>query len=109
MSNSSNINLGGISLVFVRHGETEFNVEKRYMGHLDSPLSKKGIAQVAAVPFAAVKEFIRKLELRLPLIVFNGAGIVCFNVPANVCFCYKERELWAHSKAVQKGARWSRS
>ena len=56
MSNSSNINLGGISLVFVRHGETEFNVEKRYMGHLDSPLSKQGIAQVATVAARLCKE-----------------------------------------------------
>jgi probable phosphoglycerate mutase len=37
------------TLIFVRHGETESNVEKRYMGHLDTPLSERGITQVAAV------------------------------------------------------------
>ncbi|MCK5247472.1 histidine phosphatase family protein, partial [Candidatus Bipolaricaulota bacterium] len=36
-------------LIFVRHGETESNAEQRYMGHLDSPLSERGLAQVAAV------------------------------------------------------------
>lgn len=49
MSHSSHIDTSGISLVFVRHAETKSNAEKRYMGHLDSPLSERGIAQVAAV------------------------------------------------------------
>lgn len=37
------------TLLFVRHGETDSNAEKRYMGHLDSPLSEKGRAQATAV------------------------------------------------------------
>jgi probable phosphoglycerate mutase len=49
MSNSTHMNSDGISLVFVRHGETESNAEQRYIGHLDSPLSERGIEQVAAV------------------------------------------------------------
>jgi len=49
MSHSSHIDTNGISLVFVRHGETESNAEQRYMGHLDSPLSDRGLTQVAAV------------------------------------------------------------
>jgi len=49
MSYSSRANTKGISLIFVRHGETESNAEKRFMGHLDSPLSEMGLAQVAAV------------------------------------------------------------
>lgn len=56
MSNSSHVNSDGISLVFVRHGETESNAEKRYMGQLDSPLSGRGIAQVAAVAARLCKE-----------------------------------------------------
>lgn len=38
-----------IMLVFVRHGETESNAEKRFMGHLDSPLSAFGRRQASAV------------------------------------------------------------
>lgn len=38
-----------MDLLFVRHGETESNAEKRYMGQLDSPLSSRGEAQAAAV------------------------------------------------------------
>lgn len=38
-----------MDLLFVRHGQTESNAERRYMGHLDSPLSPLGQAQAAAV------------------------------------------------------------
>ena len=37
------------TLVFIRHGQTESNAEKRYMGHLDSPLSALGNSQAEAV------------------------------------------------------------
>ncbi len=33
-------------IYFVRHGETDFNVEKRIQGHSDSTLTKTGIEQV---------------------------------------------------------------
>jgi probable phosphoglycerate mutase len=36
-------------LVIVRHGETEFNREGRYMNQLDSPLTELGICQVKAL------------------------------------------------------------
>lgn len=32
-----------LNLYIVRHGETEFNVEKRMQGRLDSPLTQRGI------------------------------------------------------------------
>jgi broad specificity phosphatase PhoE len=39
-----------ISLMFlVRHGETRSNVEHRYHGQLDSPLTQRGIAQAHAI------------------------------------------------------------
>jgi broad specificity phosphatase PhoE len=36
-------------LIAVRHGETEWNVQRREMGHLDSPLTKRGIQQAEAL------------------------------------------------------------
>lgn len=33
------------SVVLVRHGETEWNLAKRTQGHLDSPLTTKGVSQ----------------------------------------------------------------
>jgi probable phosphoglycerate mutase len=38
---------GGILLV--RHGETEWNRERRIQGRLDSPLTERGVAQARAM------------------------------------------------------------
>ena len=40
---------GDVHVLFVRHGETESNVEHRYMGQSDSPLTPNGMAQAEAV------------------------------------------------------------
>jgi len=36
-------------VIFIRHGQTEWNTQKREMGHLDSPLTEKGETQAAAL------------------------------------------------------------
>jgi len=36
-------------IYLVRHGETEFNRERRLQGHVDSPLTARGLAQARAV------------------------------------------------------------
>jgi probable phosphoglycerate mutase len=38
-----------MTLLLIRHGETQWNVERRYQGQLDSPLTERGIAQAEAV------------------------------------------------------------
>ncbi|MBM7650928.1 histidine phosphatase family protein [Neobacillus cucumis] len=38
-----------VRLYFVRHGETQYNVEKRMQGFCDSPLTDNGIAQAKSV------------------------------------------------------------
>lgn len=38
-----------VKLYFVRHGETQYNVEKRMQGFCDSPLTDNGIAQARSV------------------------------------------------------------
>jgi probable phosphoglycerate mutase len=37
------------TLLLLRHGETEWNVARRYQGQLDSPLTERGIAQAEAI------------------------------------------------------------
>ena len=37
------------TLIVVRHGETRFNVEERFQGHNDSPLTGNGQRQVQAL------------------------------------------------------------
>ena len=48
-------------LYIVRHGETDWNVEHRYLGSTDLPLNERGLEQAAAladrfrdIPLAAV-------------------------------------------------------
>jgi alpha-ribazole phosphatase len=36
-------------LVIVRHGETDFNVQERWQGHIDIPLNANGLAQAQRV------------------------------------------------------------
>ena len=38
-----------IRLLFVRHGQTEFNVKKRVQGWCDSPLTQEGIKQAESL------------------------------------------------------------
>jgi probable phosphoglycerate mutase len=46
----------GTTLLFVRHGETDWNLERRYQGHLDSPLNDAGTEQAEAVADALSQE-----------------------------------------------------
>ncbi len=40
------------TVVLIRHGETEWNLNERYQGHADSPLTARGLAQARAVALA---------------------------------------------------------
>jgi broad specificity phosphatase PhoE len=51
----------GTTLLLIRHGETQWNLDNRVQGHLDVPLTEKGVAQaqllagwLASEPLAAV-------------------------------------------------------
>jgi broad specificity phosphatase PhoE len=42
-------------LIAIRHGETEWNLCGREMGHLDSPLTERGVAQARAIGMRLVR------------------------------------------------------
>lgn len=51
----------GIELIAVRHGETDFNAERRMQGHLDVPLSETGRVQAQAAAARLADEPIDKI------------------------------------------------
>lgn len=40
-----------MNIYLLRHGETEYNKQKRYQGTLDIPLSAEGLARLQRLPF----------------------------------------------------------
>lgn len=38
-----------MKLIWIRHGETEANASRKYVGHTDSPLTRRGIEQAQAL------------------------------------------------------------
>jgi broad specificity phosphatase PhoE len=38
-----------VTILLLRHGETEWNLERRYQGRFDSPLTDRGVAQARAI------------------------------------------------------------
>lgn len=55
------------NVVFIRHGETEWNVQDRMQGHLNSPLTKRGVSQA--------REAIEKLaKYKFDIIVSSHLG-----------------------------------
>lgn len=46
----------GVTLYFARHGQTQANIEKRFSGKKDTPLTEVGLAQAAAVGAILARE-----------------------------------------------------
>ncbi|MDD2235479.1 MAG: histidine phosphatase family protein [Desulfitobacteriaceae bacterium] len=48
-------------IILTRHGETEWNIERRVQGRLDSPLTKKGLTQARSLALRLRNESIQYL------------------------------------------------
>ena len=51
-----------MTIYLLRHGQTEYNVEKRYQGTRDIPLSDAGRAQLRPADFEPEKVFVSPLS-----------------------------------------------
>jgi probable phosphoglycerate mutase len=47
--NNIDIQMPATKMIVIRHGETTWNLDGKYQGHADSPLTKRGLAQAHAV------------------------------------------------------------
>lgn len=82
-------------LYITRHGQTQWNIEKRLQGHLDSPLTELGAQQAAwlgealkTVSFDAVYASASPRAMRTAEIICNGR-----NFKIQPCDCLKEIHL----------------
>jgi probable phosphoglycerate mutase len=71
-----------VTLLLIRHGETQWNAERRYQGQLDSPLTERGMAQAQAIGrrLAELHEFESAPVVASPLgRARHTAEIICAN------------------------------
>jgi probable phosphoglycerate mutase len=72
----------GVTLLLIRHGETQWNAQRRYQGQLDSALAERGIAQAQAIArhLAELHEFASAPVVASPLgRARQTAEIICAN------------------------------
>lgn len=69
-----------MKLIIVRHGETEWNVQNKATGQLDSPLTPKGIRQAYAIA-----DRLRRLSFTTFYSSGLGRAVQTANIIAEVC------------------------
>ena len=80
-----------IRMLFIRHGATAGNLEKRYIGSTDQPLCEKGIAQIKALRSQQWKP--DKLFVSPMLRTKQTADILFPNVPKTIVNGFRETDF----------------
>lgn len=65
-------------IYLLRHGQTEYNAQKRYQGQRDIPLSAAGIAQLRQADFAPEVVYVTPLQrtAQTARVFFPGAKLI---------------------------------
>jgi probable phosphoglycerate mutase len=95
-----------MKLFVVRHGETSFNAEKRYLGALDPPLNARGIEQARHLRATLSPEL--DLVVCSPLLrARQTASVVCKDRPLalSVDDAFRERNVGVFEGLTQNEAR----
>ncbi|AEW77025.1 phosphoglycerate mutase [Aggregatibacter actinomycetemcomitans ANH9381] len=74
-------------LILLRHGETLWNKEHRLQGHLNSPLSEKGIAQAKAIKPLIEKFSLKKLFAPIWNAPSKPLNLSVFPMPHRIAIC----------------------
>ena len=77
-----------MTIYLLRHGQTEYNVEKRYQGTRDIPLSDAGRAQLRPADFEPEKVFVSPLSraVETARILFPNAALETIPDFREMCF-----------------------
>ena len=75
-------------IYLLRHGETEYNAQKRYQGQRDIPLSAAGLAQLRRAEFAPEVVYVTRLQrtAQTAAVLFPGARQVVVPGLEEMCF-----------------------
>ncbi|MGG3306534.1 histidine phosphatase family protein [Paenibacillus lautus] len=81
------------TIYLVRHGQTEWNVQHRFQGHLDSPLTKLGIQQAEWLGEALQHDPIDLIYSSTSNRAFHTAEIIRGNRDVSVTACDEFKEI----------------
>ena len=100
-----------LRLLFVRHGESTWNLEGRFQGQLDPPLSKLGIIQAHAVARRVARDERPKAIISSPLIrALRTAELIAQACDVPLTTDERLREIshgqWEGLLAAQVAAQW---
>ena len=75
-------------IYLLRHGQTEYNAQKRYQGQRDIPLSAAGIAQLRQADFAPEVVYVTPLQrtAQTARVFFPGAKLIPVDGLKEMCF-----------------------
>ncbi|HAJ56247.1 MAG TPA: alpha-ribazole phosphatase [Candidatus Omnitrophica bacterium] len=80
-----------MKLYLIRHGQTSFNVLKKYMGHTDCPLNKEGCRQAKQMALHLQKQNFHKIYVSDLKRAVNFAKIIFQDTP--LCEARQLREI----------------
>ena len=91
-------------IYLLRHGQTEYNAQKRYQGQRDIPLSAAGIAQLRQADFAPEVVYVTPLQrtAQTARVFFPGAKLIpvmCgISSKCPLCNCHNNQ----HHRIIKK-------
>jgi probable phosphoglycerate mutase len=91
--------LGITNLYITRHGQTEWNVQGRLQGHLDSPLTELGVIQAEQLADSLVNVEFDVIYSSPSLRTVRTADMIRGERPIDITIEDKLREIpWVHGK-----------
>lgn len=97
-------------IYLLRHGQTEYNAQKRYQGQRDIPLSAAGIAQLRQADFSPEVVYVTPLQrtAQTARVFFPGAKLIPVDGLKEMNFGRFEGQTsyrWSRTRSIWHGCR----